>query len=85
MGRQRGVAIQEDCRAAALPEIFRKIKINILIQFFVMRYSRFVKNVNEIILNSNTDGPPYLQVIRSKTYRGYVKPRIIPKAMHNVI
>jgi hypothetical protein len=29
--------------------------------------------------------PPYPQVIRSKTYRGYVKPRIIPNAIYNVI
>jgi hypothetical protein len=27
----------------------------------------------------------YLPVIRSKTYRGYVKPRIIPNAIYNVI
>jgi hypothetical protein len=27
----------------------------------------------------------YLRVIRSKTYRGYVKPRIIPNAIDNVI
>jgi hypothetical protein len=26
--------------------------------------------------------PPYPRVIRSKTYRGYVKPRIIPNAMY---
>jgi hypothetical protein len=31
--------------------------------------------------------PPYSGVIRSKTYRGYVKPRIIPNATYeyNVI
>jgi hypothetical protein len=28
---------------------------------------------------------PYIRVIRSKTYRGYVKPRIIPKAIYGVI
>jgi hypothetical protein len=34
---------------------------------------------------SYTDVPPYPRVIRSNTYRGYVKPRIIPNAIHNVI
>jgi hypothetical protein len=29
--------------------------------------------------------PPYARVILSKTYRGYVKPRIIPNAIYNVI
>jgi hypothetical protein len=29
--------------------------------------------------------PPYPRVIRSKTYRGYVKPRVIPNAIYNVI
>jgi hypothetical protein len=29
--------------------------------------------------------PKYLRIIRSKTYRGYVKPRIIPNAIYNVI
>jgi hypothetical protein len=33
----------------------------------------------------NTVLPPYPWVIRSKTYRGYVKPRIIPNAIYNVI
>jgi hypothetical protein len=28
--------------------------------------------------------PPYPRVIRSKTYCGYVKPRIIPNAIYNV-
>jgi hypothetical protein len=32
-----------------------------------------------------TGGPPYPRVIRSKTYRGYVKQRIIPNAIYNVI
>jgi hypothetical protein len=32
-----------------------------------------------------TGVPPYPRVIRSKTYRGYVKPRIIPNAIYNVI
>jgi len=32
-----------------------------------------------------TGGPTYLQVIRSKTYRGYVKLWIIPNAIYNVI
>jgi len=30
-------------------------------------------------------GPPYPRVIRSKTYRGYVKPRIIPNVIYYVI
>jgi hypothetical protein len=29
-----------------------------------------------------TGGPPYPQVIRSKTYRGYGKPRVIPNAVY---
>jgi hypothetical protein len=32
-----------------------------------------------------TGGPPYPQIIRSKTYRSYVKLQIIPNAMYNVI
>jgi hypothetical protein len=32
-----------------------------------------------------TGVPPYPRVIRSKTYRGYVKPRIIPNAIYIVI
>jgi hypothetical protein len=34
---------------------------------------------------ANTDVPPYLLVILSKTYRGQVKPRIMLNSMHNVI
>ena len=30
-------------------------------------------------------GPPYLRVIQVKIYRGYVEPRIISKAIYNVI
>jgi len=33
----------------------------------------------------NTCGLPFPRVIRSKTYRGYVKPRITPNAIYNVI
>ena len=33
----------------------------------------------------STGGPPYPRVIRSKTYRGYVKPRIVPNAICNLI
>jgi hypothetical protein len=33
----------------------------------------------------NTVVPPYLRVIRSKTYRGHVKPQIIPNATYNEI
>jgi len=32
-----------------------------------------------------TGGPLYPRVIRYKTYRGYVKPLIIPNAIYNVI
>ena len=32
-----------------------------------------------------TGGPPYPRVIRSKTYSGYGKPRVIPNAIYNVI
>jgi hypothetical protein len=32
-----------------------------------------------------TGVPPYPRAIRSKTYRGYVKPRIIPNAIYKVI
>ena len=35
--------VQKDRRVAALPEMFRKIKINFWIQFFVMRHLHFVK------------------------------------------
>jgi hypothetical protein len=41
------------------------------------------KHMNEMI-TYNRAVPPYPQVIRSKTYRGYVKPRIIPNAIYNV-
>jgi len=33
----------------------------------------------------NIDGPPYPRVTRSKTYRCYLKPLIIPHAIYNVI
>jgi hypothetical protein len=33
----------------------------------------------------NTVVPPYSRLIRSKTYRCYVKPRIMPNAIYNVI
>jgi hypothetical protein len=35
-------------------------------------------------ISAYTVVPPYPRVIRSKTYRGYVKPRIIPKAIQGV-
>jgi hypothetical protein len=38
-----------------------------------------------ILISVYTGLPPYLRVIRSKTYRGYVKPWIIPKAIYSVI
>jgi hypothetical protein len=34
---------------------------------------------------SDTVVPPYSRVIRSKTYCGYVKLRIVPNAIYNVI
>jgi hypothetical protein len=39
----------------------------------------------QICLRYITVVPPYLRVIRSKTYPRYVKPRIIPNAIYNVI
>jgi hypothetical protein len=36
-------------------------------------------------LSAFTGVPPYLQLIRSKTYRGYVKPQITANAIYNVI
>jgi hypothetical protein len=42
-----------------------------------------VKTIWEVI--RQTGVPQYLWVIRSKTYRGYMKPQIIPSAIHNVI
>ena len=38
-----------------------------------------------ISLLSTTGGPPYTQVIRSKTYRSYVKPWITLNVIYNVI
>jgi hypothetical protein len=35
--------------------------------------------------NYYTVVPPYPRVTRSKTYRGYVKPRVVPEAILNVI
>jgi hypothetical protein len=35
--------------------------------------------------NICTGVPPYPQIIRSKTYHSYVKPRIIPNTIYNVI
>jgi hypothetical protein len=34
---------------------------------------------------ANTGVPPYPQVMRSKTYCGYVKPQIIPNAIYIMI
>jgi hypothetical protein len=36
-------------------------------------------------LRNNTGVPLYPWVIRSKAYRGYVEPRVIPNAIYNVI
>jgi hypothetical protein len=38
-----------------------------------------------IAVNVSTGVPPYPRVIRSKTYRGYMKPWVIPNAIYNVI
>jgi len=35
--------------------------------------------------HTHSGGPPYPRVVCSKTYRGYVKQRIIPNAIHNMI
>jgi hypothetical protein len=40
---------------------------------------------NYNVPGSNTVVPTYPRVIRSKTYSGYVKQRIIPNAIYNVI
>jgi hypothetical protein len=37
------------------------------------------------VIHSSTVVPPYPRVILSKTDRGYVKLRIIPNAIHDVI
>ena len=42
-------------------------------------------SVCERMLADSTGGPPYPRVICSKTYRGYMKPQIIPNATNNVI
>jgi hypothetical protein len=46
---------------------------------------RTKKSQTHGVTSQNTAVPPYPRVIRSKTYRGYVKPRIILNAIHNVI
>jgi hypothetical protein len=40
---------------------------------------------SEVAQELYTVVPPYLRVIRSKTYCGYVKPWIIPNAIYNMI
>jgi hypothetical protein len=39
----------------------------------------------QLQLNQSAGVPPYLRVIRPKTYRGYVKRRIILNVIYNVI
>ena len=48
--------------------------------------SSFIKTVITGTLHEQqyTGGPPYPWVMRSKNYRGYVKPQIIPNAIYNV-
>jgi hypothetical protein len=43
------------------------------------------QNGNGIGFSPSTGVPPYPRVIRSKTYRGYVKPHIIPNTIYNMI
>jgi hypothetical protein len=38
-----GAAVYKGCRAAAVPEILRKYKLNILIKVFVRRYIHSLK------------------------------------------
>jgi hypothetical protein len=51
----------------------------------LFRIARFFLPAFAIGYFINTVVPPYPRVIRYKTYRGYVKPRIIPSAIYNVI
>jgi hypothetical protein len=47
----------------------------------VRNLARHSNNVNIC----NMVVPPYQRIIRTKTYRGYVKPRIKPNTLYNVI
>jgi hypothetical protein len=49
---------------------------------FVYHHSSMKRTV---ITPTYTVVPQYPQVTRSKTYRGYVKPQIIPNTIYNVI
>jgi hypothetical protein len=49
------------------------------------RYNVMLKNIMKPYMYVNTVVPPYPRVILPKTYRGYVKPWIIPNAIYNVI
>ena len=44
----------------------------------------FVAGQTTQLMNHSTGGPPYPRAVRSKTYRGYGKPRIIPNAIYRV-
>jgi hypothetical protein len=64
-----------------------RYQLNYLVEFFnlakalcVKRHARLTKQYFTI-----TVVPPYLRVIRFKTYRVYVKPRMTPNAIYNVI
>jgi len=53
-----------------------------MLLMFVCKNNNYIKIADAI---QYTGGPPYPRVIRSKTYRGYVEPRILPNAIYNVI
>jgi hypothetical protein len=59
----------------------RKTFCSLFLSMYRLSYvSLFITTTVHIIVM-----PSYGPVIRSKTYRGYVKPRIIPNAIYNVI
>jgi len=57
------------------------------IKFFKLKYKWGIAefSLDYILIKLNIGGPPYPRVIRSKTYRVYMKPRIIPNAVYDVI
>jgi hypothetical protein len=55
-----------------------------LISFSSMHFPSYLELMFKY-WEQSTGVPPYSRVIHSKTYRDYVKPRIIPNAIYNVI